>query len=189
MHVFRSWIRLFFFPLAGITLPNFSAWLHLLQTSFLVPNILGKLKAKQSPEHYSKFFKQLSAIRRGESITQPSSSVWLKVQQAYYLVNIRKGGVLPNQTTVQNYKCCKSPSHYQVRSLTEPNFSACLQVLQTSFLVFISQGKELLNQTQVHCSTFLKPLFSLPLKWGSPIYPTKDQCMIPNFLNVFYRYH
>ena len=186
----------------------------MLQTSFHIPITKGGVLPNQTPVHASKCCKRHFSLLlamgeyyptkiqcmpqnvanvyfrshwQGGSLTQPKSSAWLQMLQRSFLIPIRKVGILPNQTPVYDYKCCKCPfsfplargesypnklqcitpnvtnvfSHSRLQgwSLTQPNSSAWLQMFQTSFLIPISKDGVLPNQTPVHDSKCCKHCF------------------------------
>ena len=166
VHDWRSYKRLFFGPLAKVSLTylNSSALFQKLKKTFLlliskvgvIPSqtivhdsrcckslfacpLQGEVFPTQRQVHDSRSCKSLSPAHH-QMVVLPSG--WLQMSQTTFLLSISKGKVLPTKTQVHNYRCCKWLYFWSSArgSLTNPNSSAWLQMLQMTFLQPISKG-------------------------------------------------
>ena len=126
------------------------------------------------------------------SVTHLNSSAWLKILQTTFLLLIRKREVLPTQTQVHYFRCCKKlfsfpllkgklypPKLFCMTSdITNdffsclfswgksyiPKLNICLPMLQRTFLVHISKVVLLPIRREAHEMTCCKKTFLMPIR-------------------------
>ena len=154
----------------NVTQLNFSTWLQILQTTFILPTSMEGFLHTSSLVLDSSFCKQLFSYQfaRGESCppkhkwmssdmanhwscplerseSYPNTSTWLQKSQTTFLLANISGGTIPTQPLVLDIRCCKWLFFYQLArgSVTHPNSGAWLLMLKMNYLLPI--GKERIN--------------------------------------------
>ena len=90
------------------TNPNSSAWLQMLQTTFLLSISKRGLLPTQTPVHDSRLCKGTFScpLARG-NLTHPNSSAWLEMLQTTSFLPISWGKITQTQTQLHDSRYCK----------------------------------------------------------------------------------
>ena len=145
----------------SLTYFSSSALFQMLQTTFLLPIRKRKVLNTQTLVHDFKCYKHLYSGSLDREGSFPLKLRYMTPKlQTIFLLPISKGRILPTQTQVHDYRCCK---RLFSGPFAHPISSAWLQMLLTIFLLTISKGGVLSTQTQEHDYRFCKRLYSGPL--------------------------